>query len=203
MINTKLQPSDLKQLKKVHEVCTWPNPYERMPKAEETFALAMKEVLTWHQSKSKFFFQFLQDKKFSIDKWNGEMEELPFIPADFFKQHEVKSISDSEIYLHLTSSGTTGQKSQIFFDEWSLKSAQQMVDFIYQYYRWISKDKTNYLLYTYQTEEGSKLGTAYTDNYLTEYAPINSIEYALKWNGKGGHDFDLFGAIKTLENFEK
>ncbi|MFN3455642.1 MAG: hypothetical protein ACK41T_11845, partial [Pseudobdellovibrio sp.] len=99
--------------------------------------------------------------------------------------------------------GTSGQKSQMFFDEWSLGSAQKMVDLIYNYYGWITPNsKANYLLYTYQTEPDSKLGTAFTDNYLTKYAPVNRAEYCLKFTGKGTHDFDVFGAMRTLQEYE-
>jgi len=77
-----------------------------------------------------------------------------------------------------------------------------MVEFIFKDYGWKSEQKTNYLLYTYQTEADSKLGTAFTDNYLTQFAPINKVDYALKWNGKGGHDFDLYGCLRTLQEYE-
>lgn len=189
------------KLPSVYKVCVWNNPYKAYPGMDQDFTQAMKEVLNWHQDRSLFFKRFLKEQNFYLEKWEGDIEQLPYIPADFFKQHEVKSIPDSEVFLHLTSSGTTGQKSQIFFDQWSLQSAQQMVDFIYQHYGWVSSQKSNYLLYSYQTEADSKLGTAYTDNYLTKYAPINSVEYALKWNGKNGHDFDLYGCIRALQRF--
>lgn len=201
MTNSNLFPPQLEKLKTVHKLCTWEKPYEKYPAIETDFVQAMKEVLSWHQEKSPFYKQFLKDNQFEISAWQGDMAKVPYVPADFFKQHEVMSITQEQLFLHLTSSGTTGQKSQIFFDQWSLQSAQQMVDFIYQYYGWVVSEKANYLLYSYQTEADSKLGTAYTDNFLTKYAPVNQVEYALKWNGKNGHDFDLYGCIRALEKF--
>lgn len=201
MKNNQLRPPDLEKLKTVHKLCTWEKPYQKYPEIEADFTKAMKEVLTWHQEKSPFFKSFLKDQKFEISQWQGDVKSLPYIPADFFKQHEVMSISEKDLFLHLTSSGTTGQKSQIFFDQWSLQSAQQMVDFIYEHYGWVTSEKSNYLLYSYQTEADSKLGTAYTDNFLTKYSPVQSVEYALKWNGKNGHDFDLYGCIRALQRF--
>lgn len=201
MKNNQLFPANLEKLKTVHKLCTWDQPYQKYPNLDQDFVASMKEVLFWHQEQSVFYKSFLKDSDFDISAWQGDMDEIPYIPADFFKQHEVMSISKEQLFLHLTSSGTTGQKSQIFFDKWSLQSAQQMVDFIYQHYGWVSQDKANYLLYSYQTEADSKLGTAYTDNFLTKYAPVNQVEYALKWNGKNGHDFDLYGCIRALEKF--
>lgn len=201
MKNNDLFPPQLEKLKTVHKLCTWEKPYEKYPGIDADFIQAMKEVLSWHQEKSSFYRQFLKDNHFEVSTWQGNMAEVPYVPADFFKQHEVMSISQDQLFLHLTSSGTTGQKSQIFFDQWSLQSAQQMVDFIYKYYGWVVEEKANYLLYSYQTEADSKLGTAYTDNFLTKYAPVKQVEYALKWNGKNGHDFDLYGCIRALEKF--
>ena len=57
-----------------------------------------------------------------------------------------------------TSSGTTGQKSQMFFDRWSVLSARRMVEFIFAFARAGCRPETfvNYLLYTYEVEAGSE-----------------------------------------------
>ncbi|MCK6598553.1 MAG: hypothetical protein L6Q37_09340 [Bdellovibrionaceae bacterium] len=203
MKNKEFKIPDKKKLGEVEQLCLITEPYKKSQKIDLHFTQAMREVLLWHQQKSIFFSNFLKSQNFDIESWNGDIAFLPYLPTDFFKRHEVKTIQDNEVYLHLTSSGTTGQKSQIFFDEWSLKSAQSMVDNIFSYYGWTSDEKTNYLLYTYQTESDSTLGTAYTDNYLTQYAPINRLDFALKLNGKGGHDFDLYGCLQSLKQFAK
>lgn len=60
------------------------------------------------------------------------------------------SIPREEVELHLTSSGTTGQKSQMFFDHWTIRSAQRMVARIFERNGWITPDQeVNYLLYSY------------------------------------------------------
>jgi len=203
MTNKELFPPSRALLASVEKICKISSPYSTSAENDSLFIQAMKEVIRWHQEKSTFYRQFLKDSNFDINKWDGDLGKIPSIPAEFFKYHSIKSVSDDNVHISLTSSGTTGQKSQMFFDEWSLGCAQQMVDFIYDYYGWITPGKkTNYLLYTYQTEIDSKLGTAFTDNYLTKYAPVNRAEYTLKLTGKGGHDFDVFGAIKTLHEYE-
>ena len=51
--------------------------------------------------------------------------DIPFLPVSLFKEMELKSIPDSEIYKITTSSGTTGQAvSKIFLDR-NTASAQQ------------------------------------------------------------------------------
>ncbi len=203
MKNKSLHTPDLKTLSLVEKLCTWEKPYVKPEGYEQLFTQAMKEIVGWHQDHSEFYQRFLKSNNFVLSQWNGELEKLPFLVADFFKLHEIKSIAEKDITLHLTSSGTAGQKSQIFFDNWSISSAQQMIDFIFSEFNWFDTRPTNYLLYSYQTEEGSKLGTAYTDNFLTKYAPVQNAVYALKWNGKNGHDFDLYGCIRAFEDFAK
>lgn len=201
MKNKELFPPNRALLKHIEELCTLLHPYQKPDNYDSLFTNALVEIIRWHQEKSIFYRQFLRDQSFDPSKWSGNVNELPFLPAEFFKFHEVKSIADSEVLVNLTSSGTSGQKSQMFFDKWSLGSAQQMVDFIYSHYNWITENPSNYLLYSYQTESNSKLGTSFTDNFLTKYSPVKKVEYALKINGKGGHDFDIFGCIRSLQNF--
>ncbi len=203
MTSKELFPPNRALLSAVEKICKISDPYKKSPETDSLFIQAMKEIIRWHQEKSPFYRQLLRDSKFDINGWDGDLEKIPSIPAEFFKYHAVKSVSDENVHINLTSSGTSGQKSQMFFDEWSLGSAQKMVDLIYNYYGWITPNsKANYLLYTYQTEPDSKLGTAFTDNYLTKYAPVNRAEYCLKFTGKGTHDFDVFGAMRTLQEYE-
>ncbi len=193
-------PAPLK-LKNTQLLCTLERPYSQPEKYEEIFRESMKEIMTWHREKSSFYASLLKKLNFSIENWQGDLENIPIIPADFFKLHEVKSIPDQDVILHLTSSGTTGQKSQIFFDEWSLGCAQLMVDAIFAEYKWTTKQPSNYLLYSYEPQPNLKLGTSYTDNFLLKYSPPQEVVYALKSNGKGGHDFDLYGCIRALQSF--
>jgi hypothetical protein len=50
------------------------------------------------------------------------LEDLPFLPVSAFKNHQIKSIADEEIFKILTSSGTTGQQvSKIYLDKETAK----------------------------------------------------------------------------------
>lgn len=206
-METSLKVPSAKELSKVQELCDLTAVYSDRLKNEELFISAMKENILWHSERNEFYRKLLDLKKFNPQSLTDyqSLAEIPYVLANFFKRHEEKSISEAEIMLHLTSSGTTGQKSQMFFDEWTIKSAQRMVDWIFEYYHFDNQDTPcNYLLYTYEPEEGSKLGTAYTDNFLCKYAPVNKVVYALKYMGpEQGHKFDAFGVIRALREFEK
>lgn len=169
------------------------------------FIEAMIEITLWHESHSDFYRKLIGNSglKLSSIKSLTDLDKIPFIPANFFKMHEILSVPRSKSLMHFTSSGTTGQKSQIFFDDWSFRCGQRMVDSVFGYFDFITPEqKTNYLLYSYETESDSKLGTAYTDNYLCKYAPVKSAFSALRLNGAGSHDFDVFGCIERLQQYE-
>jgi len=200
-----LQPPDPVKLASIKNLLDWEKPYQKSEGWDKLFLDAMKECCAWHLENCPEYRNWCEFNKFELDSVQSlkDLEAMPFIFANIFKSRELKSISDDKISLHLTSSGTTGQKSQMFYDEWSIKSPQRILDWIFDHYGWIEpQQKVNYLLYTYEPEEGSKLGTAYTDNYLCQYAPINRVEYALKYTSTG-HKFDLFGTLKTLAEFEE
>lgn len=178
------------------------NPYETGLKSDEIFLSTLRECIDWHRSRNQFYNHFLKSKNFSSEILTdiGSCSKLPFILADFFKRHVTLSIPQSEVFAHMTSSGTTGQKSQMFFDERSLRAGQTMVDSIFQHYGWDNPDmKVHYLLYSYEPTGNLSLGTSYTDNFLCKYAKPETVHYALRSNGLGQHDFDVYGCIAKLE----
>lgn len=206
MNENKLVVPDIKKLAAVQKLCDQAAPYDQFIESEKTFVQAMKEITTWHIEKSKFYSDLSVSEKFDVQKITTleDCLTIPHLWAHFFKGNEILSVPREDIFLHLTSSGTTGQKSQIFFDEWTIKSAQRMVDWIFEANGWIAPtQKCNYILFSYQTEASSKLGTAYTDNYLCKYAPVNEVFTALKLTGSGGHEFDSFGTIEAFINFAR
>lgn len=193
-----------KELDLVEKICEHKMPYDQSAELDALFLNAMKQVTQWHQTNCEFYKKLLVKNKFSWSQIKSieDLIELPPVWAHFFKAYEITSVPRSQVTLHLTSSGTQGQKSQVFFDQWSIGSAQRMLDWIFEHNGWVTaQQKCNYLLFTYETEASSQLGTAYTDNYLCSYAPANEVFYALKRNGHGGHEFDLYGTIAQLKRF--
>ena len=189
----------------VQALCDLKTPYSVSPETDQLFVAAMKESVAWHAARNDFYGRVVEMRGFAPSSLQTvkDCANVPFVLASFFKLHEQLSVPQEQISLHLTSSGTTGQKSQIFFDDWSLQSAQRMIDFIFAQYGWYSDKPTNYLLYSYESEADSKLGTAYTDNFLCKYAPVNKVFSALRRTGAGAHEFDVFGCVDRLLEFAK
>lgn len=192
-------------LSKVQELCDISQPYLQSEEMDLLFLEAMKQSIEWHRTQNPFYENLLQLNQFQSDDLKSleDLHKIPYIHANFFKTHEVPTISKEEVTIILTSSGTTGQKSQMFFDDWSINSGRRMVDFVYDYYGWNTPDiKTNYIVSNYEPEPGSTRGTTNTSKFLTHYAPANDMFYLLRSNGRGGHEFDAFGAIEKLKKYE-
>ncbi|WP_018691816.1 LuxE/PaaK family acyltransferase [Algicola sagamiensis] len=188
-------------LENLYQLVSLNNPYQSDEHSDQLFYQAMKEVIQWHQKKSNYYQALCQQESYTECTITSkeDLGKIPYLMAHLLKRHEILSIDVDEVDVHLTSSGTTGQKSQMFFDAWSLGSAQVMVDNIFDYYGWNTPEQeVDYLLYSYEPMPGFKVGTSYTDNFLCKYAPARNVTYALK-NMGDGHEFDLFGCIRAIE----
>jgi phenylacetate-coenzyme A ligase PaaK-like adenylate-forming protein len=200
-----IQVPDKERLSAVQALCEQSDPYNWTRGVEILFVEAMRQNISWHIEKCSFYSRLAESKNFSpgMLKSMDDMDKVPFIHANFFKTHEVLSIDRSEVAVHLTSSGTTGQKSQIFFDAWSIGSARRMVDFIHDYYGLRTDQSVNYVLNSYEPEPDMNLGTANTMKFLTSYAPAKRIAFALRSKGKGQHEFDAFGVVDALRLYSQ
>lgn len=176
-----------------------------LPEAEvkDAFIEAMRDISRWHQQRSPWYRALLKEQGTQVDaiRTLEDCIALPGVHANFFKQHEVLSIPESAISLHLTSSGTTGQKSQMFFDEFSITNARRMVDVVMQARGVVSEQPAHYLVNAYEPCEGLKVGTSNTKQHLMRYAPAAEVFWSLRTLGDGRHEFDAFGAVEALQRW--
>ncbi|UTH75538.1 acyl-protein synthase [Chromobacterium sp. IIBBL 290-4] len=189
-------------LNHVETLCMMDQPYQTGPECDRLFDAAMRELTEYHCEHSPGYRSWLEQngldaaKLASLRDWSA----LPPIFANYFKRNLLLS-KTGEDALELTSSGTTGQKSRMRYDERSIRAAQRMVDRIFDHYGWNTPEQPcNYLLLSYEPAGAITLGTAYTDQFLCKYAPVNRAVYALRHNGKG-NEFDPFGTIRALQEF--
>ena len=190
-----------KNLSALQDLWASSDPYEY---DDELFVKAVKQCLSWHIEKNDFYKDWMQKNNFSVDSLNdiSDIAKIPFLPANFYKTHVIKTVKDEDIAITLTSSGTTGQKSQMFFDNWTIFASDKSADMESYKLGMITDEPTNFLLYSYEPAEGVNVGTLRTRQMMRRYAKENELVYALKYTGKG-HEFDLFGCIDALLRFEK
>ncbi|MBS1226064.1 MAG: acyl-protein synthase [Proteobacteria bacterium] len=81
----------------------------------------MREICAWHIARCSYYARLAELLNFAPERLEtvADCAAIPPIHANFFKAHEVLSIDPAAVTTHLTSSGTTGQKSQMFFDAWT------------------------------------------------------------------------------------
>ncbi|MFC7422198.1 acyl-protein synthase [Iodobacter arcticus] len=186
----------------VDALCAIESPYRTDAACDQLFNAAMRELTEYHCDESPGYAQWLASNGWDKAKLENvnDWSSLPPLFANYFKRRLVLSKAGEEA-LELTSSGTSGQKSRMRYDERSLGAAQAMVDRIFDLYGWNTPDTPcNYLLLSYEPAGAITLGTAYTDQFLCKYAPINRAVYALRHNGHG-NEFDPFGVIRALQEF--
>lgn len=188
-------------LASVERLCTLDHPYQNGSAVDRLFADAMREITALHVQRTPGYAQWLSSQSAEIDRLPDlDWRQLPPLFANYFKRHQVLSESGQDA-LELTSSGTTGQKSRMRYDERSMGAAQGMVDRVFRHYGWHTPDTAcNYLLLSYEPVGAVTLGTTYTDQFLCKYAPVERVVYALRHTGTG-HEFDPFGVIHALEAF--
>ncbi len=192
-----------KELSSVQALWAHEDPYD-LEGTDGIFTDAMRQILRWHAARCPFYADWLRRNSFEPDSLK-EISDLPSVPplhANFYKTHVIKSRPDDEFVLTLTSSGTTGQKTQMFFDEWSLNASDKSADVQFGYYGRITDVPSEFMMYSYEPAPGVNTGTLRTRQMMRRYAPEHGLEYALKFNGSG-HDFDLFGSIAALKRFEE
>lgn len=183
-------------------LCALPHPYSPDLVPPGLFDRAMAEISLFHSHHTPGYEDWLNANGLAV----GDLEHLtdwsrlPPIYANYFKQRLLLSPT-AENALELTSSGTSGQKSRMRYDERSMAAAQGMVAHIFAHYGWSTPDSPcNYLLLSHEPEAANRLGTAYTDQFLCRFAPANRVVHALRRTGKT-HELDVFGVIRAFQEF--
>ncbi|MEB3186610.1 MAG: acyl-protein synthetase [bacterium] len=182
-----------------------PDPYAAGPEVDELFVVAMREAVAWHLHASPAYANLCRTDGFDLDSLRGvvDLARVPHVFVNVFKTRELLSIPSDRVALHLTSSGTTGQKSQVFFDAASRDRGLATVDRAYAAMGITSEAPgVRYLLLAHDPAEALRVGTAFTDTHLTRFAPALEKVYALRWSAtRGEFVFREDEAIATLERY--
>ncbi len=172
--------------------------------SETLFLEAMKESIAHHRTHCAFYENLLSARGFSTEDIQSveDCGKIPTIPAHFFKYHEVLSINREDIEVHATSSGTQGQKSQIFLDGESVKLGTKMAIKAMKYHGFISLIPTNYLMLGYEPKAGNEMGNVKVALGMTRFAPAKEKVFALRAMGDR-YEIDYFGIISALKRFNR
>ena len=81
---------------------------------EEVLLKDLSELVDHHRDRCEPYARILAANGYSSA---SSIAELPWLPVRLFKNLELKSIPDDEVFKVLTSSGTTGEVSRIYLDK--------------------------------------------------------------------------------------
>lgn len=179
-------------------------PFDFSSAAKALFLASFKENSQFHYDQHLFTRRLWDKLGFHPDQLRSE-EDLTKVPGTMvhlFKEHELCSVPKEKLVLTLTSSGTGGQKSQQFLSQESLDNVKRLALTIHQSLGMASPQKYNYLCFTYDPAVANDLGTAFTDELLTNFTGKEEVYYAIQWSDEK-NDFELneAGVLQTLKRF--
>lgn len=175
-------------------------------KDKQLFIESFRETALHHYKNNKLIKSFWDQVNLHPNdlKTEQDLMKVPPILVNVFKENELMSVNRKDVVLTLTSSGTGGQKSLMHLNQESLDRVKVLAYKIYEDLGITSPKKYNYLCFTYDPKIAADLGTAFTDELLTNFTGKNEVYYAIQWD-KGLNDFKLNeqGVLDTLKRFEK
>lgn len=181
------------------------DPFEFSSESSNLFLESFKENALHHYTKHEFTRKLWDKLGFhpSAIKTEEDLAKVPGTMVHLFKEHELCSVPKEELVLTLTSSGTGGQKSQQFLNSESLSNVKKLALNIHKRLGMASSEKYNYLCFTYDPKVANDLGTAFTDELLTNFTDKNEVYYAIQWD-ENLQDFKLneAGVLEALKRFE-
>lgn len=182
-----------------------PEVYELSADKDRLFVEAMRAAVSHHRAHSPFYDAMCRRAGFEEAQLQGlaDVPRVPHLFVNVLKQHELLSIGREDVVLNLTSSGTTGQKSQIFFDQGSLDRGLFMVEACFGANGLVDRSQeVNYLIFAHDPAHAATRGTSYTDHYMTGLTAKRELLYALQWDeGLGDWDFKLDACARKLDAY--
>lgn len=160
------------------------NPFEFSNDTKKMFLESFRENALFHYEHHEFTKKLWDHLNFHPRMLNSE-EDLAKVPGTMvhlFKEHEFCSVAKEDLVLVLTSSGTGGQKSRQFLNEKSLKNVKKLAYNIHSSLGMASQREYNYICFTYDPRVANDLGTAFTDELLTNFTGKKEVYYAIQWN---------------------
>ena len=78
---------------------------------------AMRQLTQWHDSQCDSYRRILQTLRIQPSSLQ-QLKDVPYLPVGLFKEFDLRSVSQEQIFKTMTSSGTSGQQvSRIYLDK--------------------------------------------------------------------------------------
>jgi phenylacetate-coenzyme A ligase PaaK-like adenylate-forming protein len=131
------------------------------------------------------------------------LEKIPPLGVQAMKYFLFTTLPHEQAVLKLTSSGTRGQKTQIWFDQPSLDRAQSMLDGLWEQQGLKSAKPANYLMFIYDPAHAKDLGIAFSIANQQRFAPIADTYFAIRKNAEDQWYLDMAGVMAKLDQYSR
>jgi phenylacetate-coenzyme A ligase PaaK-like adenylate-forming protein len=170
------------------------------------FFMATKEVFEFHYKNNQIYKKVCDGEGFVPDdlKQYEDLNNIPHIMVNVLKWYDLKTLPDDKIAYEFTSSGTSGQKSHILWDESSRERQSLMRERVAQAVGIPDNKPVNYIVFSYDPKVADSKGAAYAHDQYTHFAPAKNKFYAINNNNlRGVVRFDEEGLLKKLDEYAK
>ncbi len=174
-------------------------------KSNQLFFEAMKEAFLYHYKNNEVYKNICDQENFDINTLESydDLYKIPHIIVDAFKWHDLLSIDKSKVVATFTSSGTSGQKSHISWDEASKNRQAKMRENIVKSYGLVSDKAVNYLIFAYSPKVSEGKGAAHAHQMYSTFAPANKKFFAIDADKNGKAYFSEELSIRYFEELSK
>ena len=187
-------------------LCTHPTPFFSGQEADTLFLAAMQAAVEHHYDHCPEYRALCRYRGFVPDEFVDldSLWRLPYLFVNVLKHHTLLSVPADQVVLRLTSSGTTGQTSQVFFDRASLDLGLGMVAKVFDAFG--LKDPTlevNYIAFVQEPRRGNERGTSYTDDNVTKLTARREVVFALRFDERtGDYRFAVDEVLAKMAEFQ-
>jgi phenylacetate-coenzyme A ligase PaaK-like adenylate-forming protein len=181
------------------------NPLDWTKEKSALMVEACRELAKFHFEHSPELSHLYRKHGFDPDSIREEkdLERIPSVNVTAMKWHLLKSQPEETAVLKLTSSGTSGQKTQIWFDQGSLDRVQSMMDVLWGQAGLVTDDPTNYVIFIYHPDEAKDLGIAFTAKNEMRFANPHEAFFTVRKNAEGAWEFRMEETIQAMERFSR
>jgi hypothetical protein len=155
-----------------------------------------------HQYEKNPFLRFLAARVgFSLERAeaSGDLYGIPPLFVGTLKLHRFCSVPDEKIVLTLTSSGTSGQKTQLLLDAPSLARLGALSRSVFRGLGFESVEPVHYLLFGYEREHAGAVGTSWSTEQKMACAPAKTSSWLIRWNDASQEfEFDAVAAARRI-----
>lgn len=184
-------------------LCRVKDPHRWTREGRTLMVAACREFAAFHAKRSPDIAALYRRRGFSPGSVKGESDlaRIPMLGVSAMKAYLFLSLPPEKAVLKLTSSGTRGQKTQIWFDQDSLNRVQCMLTAQWEGEGLASSEPTNYLMFVYDPADAKDLGIAFSDKNQQRFAPPARTVYAVKKDAQGQWAFRASEVLQTLREY--